>query len=96
LLSGAALDKSFDFHAHLWAAANIDKLFSNAIEPWKFEPNPYKNNDSLQEVMRFYAPMEYGGRIIISKITVKEMKNPKDGKRIYSIRAIDVTLWQEK
>ena len=34
----------------LWqAAANIDKLYENAIESWRFELNPAKNNDGLKD-----------------------------------------------
>ena len=36
ILSEQALHQSFYTMAHWQAAANIDKLFSNAIEPWKF------------------------------------------------------------
>jgi hypothetical protein len=34
--------------------------------------------------------MEYKNQIIVVKITVKEMKNPIDGNRIYAIKALDV------
>ena len=44
LVSHAAVVSSFCPEAHYIAAANIDKLFSNAIEPWLFELNPNKNN----------------------------------------------------
>jgi hypothetical protein len=61
----------------LWlAAANIDKFYSNAIEPWKYELNPAKNNDGLLDRHRLYAPMEYSGRIIPVKITVIEYLDP--------------------
>jgi hypothetical protein len=92
LLSGSTVNKSYDKQAHIQAVVNIDKLFVNAIEPWKFALNPHKNNDSLIDVRRFYAPMEYGERIIPIKITIKEMKNPKDGNRLYSVEALDVDL----
>jgi hypothetical protein len=36
--------------------------------------------------------MEYGERIIPIKITIKEMKNSKDGNRLYSVEALDVNL----
>jgi len=36
--------------------------------------------------------MEYEDKIIVVRITVKEMKNPKDGNRLYTIKALDVFL----
>jgi len=77
---------------HLMAAGNIDKLYTNAIEPWTFELNPNKKNENIVSVHRLYAPMEYNGQIVVVKITVKEMRNPKDGNRIYSIKALEVFL----
>jgi hypothetical protein len=67
-------------------------LFANAIQPWKFEPNPEKNNENIEDTHRFYAPLEYLNRIILVKITVKEMKNKKDGSRIYSIQSIGTEI----
>jgi hypothetical protein len=92
MLSGRAENESFHKDAHLQAAANIDKLFTNAIEPWKFELNSQKHNENLKEIHRLYAPMEFQGKIISVKITVKEMINAKEGKRIYSIEAIDAEI----
>jgi len=92
ILSSKSVDDSYDFKAHLLAAGNLDKLFTNAIEPWSFQMNPEKNNDSLVSVHRLFAPMRYGEQIVIVKITAKEMKNPKDGNRIYAIKALNVFL----
>jgi len=92
ILSTKSVDDSYDFKAHLLAAGNLDKLYTNAIEPWSFQMNPNKNNDGLISVHRLFAPMEYKDQIAVVKITVKKMKNPKDGNRIYSIKALDVFL----
>jgi len=92
ILSGKSIADSHDFKSHLLAAGNIDQLYINAIEPWNFEMNPDKNNDGLERVHRLFSPMEYKGDINIVKITVKEMKNPKDGNRIYTIKALDVLM----
>jgi len=92
ILSSKSGDDSHDSKAHLLAAGNLDKLYTNAIEPWSFQMNPDKNNDSLASVHRLFAPMEYKEQIVVVKITVKEMKNPKDGNRIYDIKALDVFL----
>jgi hypothetical protein len=92
ILSGTSIEDSHNYKAHILATGNIDQLYTNAIEPWNFEMNPNKNNDGLVNVHRLFAPMEYEGIINIVKITVKEMKNPNDGNRIYTIKTLDVFL----
>jgi hypothetical protein len=92
IVSQDAVNISCDQAAHYHAVANIDKFFSNAIEPWKFELNPTKNNQGLKARRYLYAPMEYEGRIIPVKFTVKEYDDPKLSKKLYSIEAIDVEL----
>jgi len=92
ILSTKSVDNSYNYKVHLLAAGNIDKLYSNAIEPWIFEMNPNRNNDSLLSIHRLFAPIEFDEQIAIVKITVKRMKNPKDGNRIYTIKALDVFL----
>ena len=90
ILSGKAVENSFEKHAHLLAVVNIDRLFVNAIEPWLFNLKPEKANDSLDSVRRLYSIMNYEERLVIVKITVKVFKNPKDRNRIYSIKVLDV------
>ena len=81
----------------LWqAAANIDKLFANSIEPWKFDLNPNKNNDGLKERHILYAPMEFAKRILPVKLTVKEYLDPKAKLKLYSIEAIDFDMDNKK
>jgi hypothetical protein len=92
ILSGKAIDKSFDRRAHLLAAANLEKLFSHAIEPFSFSMDAGKSNENYRAVHRCYAPMIYDGRIIPIKFTVMEMLNKDEGKRIYSLEAIEVDL----
>jgi hypothetical protein len=92
IVSNAAVVASFCPEAHYLAAANVDKLYSNAIEPWKFDLNPNKANMGLKARRYLYAPLEYGGRIVIAKITVKEYKDPELKNKIYSIEAVDVEL----
>jgi hypothetical protein len=94
IVSSDALISSFNKEAHYLAAANIDKLFSNAIEPWKFEFNPSKNNDELKERKYLFSVMEYKDRIVPIKFTVKEYKDPSIETKLYSIEAIDVELRQ--
>jgi len=81
----------------LWqAAANIDKLFANSIEPWKFDLNPNKNNDGIKDRHILYAPMEYTKRILPVKLTVKEYFDPQVKLKLYSIEAIDFDLDKKK
>jgi hypothetical protein len=96
ILSSKALVTSYRRKAHFLAVANLDKLFYNSIEPWKYEFNPNKNNDELKERRYLYAPLEFDHKIIPVKITVKEYKDTTLGNRLYSIEAIDVELKTKK
>jgi hypothetical protein len=95
IISEFSLNESYDQLAHWQAAANIDKLFSNAIEPWEFALNPNKQNTGLKTRKYLYAPLEYNNRIIPVKITVKEYIQKADGVRLYSIEAIDADIKTE-
>ncbi|GHV81143.1 hypothetical protein AGMMS49944_29340 [Spirochaetia bacterium] len=75
MVSDVAILRSSSREAHFLAVSNLDKLFSNAIEPWEFSLNPHKNNQDLKERRVLYAPLEYEGQIIPVKITVKEYAN---------------------
>jgi hypothetical protein len=92
IVSHAAVVSSFCPEAHYLAAANIDKLYSNAIEPWKFELNPNKDNTGLKARRYLYAPMEYEGKIAVVKITVKEYEGADLQNNLYSIEAVNVDL----
>ena len=92
IVSHAAVTASFCPDAHYLAAANIDKLYSNAIEPWEFELNPHKNNIGLKARRYLYAPMEYDKKIAVVKITVKEYADVDSQNKLYSIEAVDVDL----
>jgi hypothetical protein len=90
MLNNKAKNQSFDEEAHLLAAVNLDKLFFNAMEPWKFEINPRKPNVQLVDRRFFYSPMEFKGRIVPVKMTILEFQN-KD-VNLYSMEAIDVVI----
>jgi hypothetical protein len=92
IVSSEAVNASFCQAAHYQAAANIDKLYSNAIEPWEFGLNPNKENTGLKARRYLYAPMDYGGKIALVKITVKEYLDAELQNNIYSIEALDVEL----
>ncbi len=49
ILSGEAIKNFFERQAHLLAAANVGRLFRNAIEAWKFNVNPEKSNDGQKQ-----------------------------------------------
>jgi hypothetical protein len=92
MVSSEAVNASFHPEAHYLAAANIDKLFPNAIEPWNFELNPNKNNDGLKARRYLYAPMNFHERIVVVKFTVKEYIAPQLANKMYSIEAIDTNV----
>jgi hypothetical protein len=96
ILSGTAVGKSFDKEAHFLAAANLEHLFSNAIEPFKFDLDPGKNNEHLRGIHRLYSPMSFKERVIPVKFTVKELDNRQDGNRIYTLEAIDFPVEAKK
>ena len=94
ILSGKAVNKSYDLKAHLAAAANADYLFKNSKE--MFEPEADKNgNPDLKAIHRTYAPMEWNGAIIPVKFTVKEYTDKNTPNKFYSIEAIDCDLTQK-
>ena len=88
LVSSVAVHSSFDPRAHYLAAANVDGLFQNAIEPWLFGMNPNKNNQGLKARRYLFAPMEYRGEIAVVKFTVKEYHCAENN--IYSVEALEI------
>jgi len=88
LVSGVAVGSSFSPEAHYLAAANIDGLFANALEPWLFELNPNKNNQGLKARRYLFAPMEWTGKVVMVKFTVKEYHEAETG--IYSVEALEL------
>jgi len=91
LISSDALNKSYDKILHYCALANLDRLFSLAIEPWEFELNPNKNNQGIKARHYLYAPFEYQGSIRIVKFTVKEYQAGITNK-LYSLEALDIIV----
>ena len=95
LVSGVQ-EKGIPKEAFWQAAANIDKLFANSIEPWKFELNPNKNNEGLKDRRILYAPMEYFKQVLPVKLTIKEFLDPLAAAKLYSIEVIDFNLDKTK
>ena len=50
------------------------------------------DNSGLKARRYLFAPMEYGGRIAVVKITVKEYENSDLENKLYSIEAVGVDL----
>lgn len=87
-LSGVATRKSYDLKPHLEAAANADHLFRNSVEAIDPQPDT-KGNRNIKAFHYTYAPMEWEGRIIPVKFTVREYEDEKQKNKLYSIEAID-------
>ena len=90
MLSNKARDKSknngFEDAEHLQAAANIDRLFANAVLT---EDRPDKNNDpNIVSIKRFSAPFYTGRGFAEARLTVKE--SIEHGNRIYSLELDEI------
>jgi SOS response regulatory protein OraA/RecX len=92
MVSSNALNKSCDKGVHYLALANLDRLFSQAIEPWQFMVNPEKNNQGLKARHYLYAPFERNKNMTIVKFTVKEYSRPDLTNTLYSIEALELIL----
>ncbi|MDR3284837.1 MAG: methyltransferase domain-containing protein [Treponema sp.] len=96
ILDDKAVKKSFSEGAHFLGAANIDKLFLNAIEPWQFRLDPRKENRDIQSRKFLYSPLLFEEKIVPVKLTVKQYKTEANGIRLYSIEAIDIDLGKKR
>lgn len=94
-LSGKAVDKSFDLKAHLEAAANADYLFKNSVEAMEPQPDT-KGERGIKAFHYTYAPMEWQGRIIPVKFTVREYEDTNTNNKLYTIEAIDFDYANKK
>jgi hypothetical protein len=91
-IPAAPIDKFNYYRAHFQAAANLDKLFENAIEPKDFKLDPNKNNQDIKRRHYLFSPMEYESKIYPVTITVKEFYTEDRGTNIYAIEFINVEL----
>ena len=88
MLSKSAVKKSISPEAQALAVANIDRLFENAeLLESKLDRNGLPD---IKAIHRYYAPMFLNGEIYAVKITVKELSNPDQKNRIYSVESIDI------
>ena len=54
--------------------------------------NPGKENAGLKARRYLYAPMEYGGKITVAKITVKVYEGEDLQNKLYTIEAVGADL----
>ena len=88
MLSESAVRKSVSPEAQAYAVANLDKLFKNS-EALKVHPDR-DGNEAIKAIHRMYAPMLFQGDILITKMTVKELREQRDGNRIYSVETMEI------
>ena len=91
LISNAAVAKTlkngFTAQQHNELAANIDKLFAEAV---LVESRPDRDGDvNVKSIKRFAAPVSIEGSEAAAWITVKE--SVEHGHRIYSVEGIKIT-----
>ena len=84
----SAVEKSMSPQAHAFALANLDHLFENSV---RTHSGPDENGDiNIAAMHRYWVPFPYHGQIILAKLTVKEFARESEGRRIYSVEAVDV------
>lgn len=97
MLSDSAAKKSASTTAHAQAVANLDSLFARAIHGWAKADRVSDSNYTA--IHRFFAPMDYQGKTLLVKMTVKETVQPDQNNPLYSVEAVDLnentpaTMW---
>lgn len=87
MLSNKAVSKSSDAKLQSMAVANLDTLFANATLGWSKPDNAHDSN--IVAIHRLFAPMKSDGRMVMTKMTVKETAGP-EGNPLYSVEAVDL------
>ncbi len=76
------------------AVTNIDALFENLK---RLESKPDRDSSpDIKAVHRYYAPMYFNSEVSVVKLTVKEIRNPYQKNRIYSVESIDIKKTSEQ
>jgi hypothetical protein len=88
MLSGSAARKSQSTAAHLQAVANADRLFERAVHGWKKADRDGKT--SYTAIHRFFTSMEFDGRSLLVKLTVKETAIETQPNSLYTVEAVEV------
>jgi len=88
MLSESAVSKSSTPHEHALAVANLDGLFADARVG---EQRPDRDaNANMGTVYRLFTAMRVGSQARMVKLTVKEYVNQEQGRRIYTVEAVNV------
>ncbi len=87
MLSSKAVGKSASAAAHSTAVANVDTLFQNAL--WGWSKTDRADNTNIAAIHRFFVPMEFEGRELMAKLTVKETVDANHSNPIYTVEAVD-------
>ena len=88
MLSSKAVSKSESATAHATAVANVDHLFEQAIWGWS---KPDRDADTnFEAIHRFFAPMTYGDKQLLVKLTVKEVKLSSQSNPLYTVEAVEL------
>ncbi|WP_314972826.1 PLxRFG domain-containing protein [Comamonas testosteroni] len=88
MLSSKAVSKSESATAHATAVANVDHLFEQAIWGWS---KPDRDADTnFEAIHRFFAPMAYGNKQLLVKLTVKEVKLSGQSNPLYTVEAVEL------
>ena len=88
MVSASATRKSVDARVHALAVANVDRLFSRAITEYTHKD---RNNDkNIKQIHRMFSPFVVGDNVFVAKLTVKELVQEKEGKRLYSVEALEI------
>ena len=88
MLSMKAVSESSNAADHAMAVANVDALFANDIHGWKKEDAEADSNIAF--IHRLFSPMQTpDGRILLTKLTIKETLRKDRDNPLYSVGAIE-------
>jgi hypothetical protein len=88
LLHQSSWRKSDNNIAHLWAVANLDKLFPVALHRESREDR--ESNSAINAIHHFEVPMPFGGDVWRVKILAKEFVQKDQGTRLYDLSVVEV------
>jgi len=87
MLNEKAVGKSQSGVAQAMAVANLDTLFKRAILGWT---KPDRDADvNFAGIHRFFTSMDFGGKQLMVKLTVKETKNTGNNNTLYTVEAVE-------
>jgi|GEM_PF-6987949 len=94
MVSASAVRKSSSPSAHLAAIGSFEELFSRGSI---MESRPDRDdNHNIRAIHRVVSSMEFEGRAYDVKFTVKELVQPDQGNRVYSIEAVETSNAAER